>query len=265
MADDILIQENRQSAGIVEDMSLIPLGEFLMGSNDGGDFERPLHKVFLDAYYLDITPVTNEQFASFVAATGYRTTAEHSEDSAQMPGAVQMQVAASWRTFATPERKDHPVICVSWYDAVVFAHWAGKRLPTEAEWEKASRGRLEGRLFPWGDSPADDTRANMNGVNPTRQLPPPTTPVKSFPPNGYGLYDMAGNVWEWCSDWYEDGYYTLSPERNPLGPELGQLRVRRGASWNVREDFRLRCANRGAMPPGSFWPNIGFRCAKSVN
>jgi formylglycine-generating enzyme required for sulfatase activity len=244
-------------------MVLIPAGEFSMGSDDGSEVEQPVHRVYVDAYYLDATPVTNDQFADFVRATGYRTTAERLESIVQAQEGGFQSSGPSWRTCATDDRQDHPVIYVSWYDADAYARWVGKRLPTEAEWEKAARGGLEGRRFSWGDE-SPDGRANWKLAQNEPLASPPTKSVFSFPPNGYGTYDMAGNVWEWCGDWYFDPYYVISPRENPKGPERGQYRVRRGASWNVREDFRLRCANRGAMLPDCFWPNLGFRCALSA-
>ncbi len=256
--------ETKAPAGMV----LIPTSDFLMGSDNGSEVEKPVHRIHVEAFYLDATPVTNRQFAAFVEATGYRTTAERLEKIVQMQeGGVQLaeQLAGiSWRTFATPDRQDHPVIYVSWHDAEAYAKWSGKRLPTEAEWEKAARGGLEGKLFPWGDEAPGEGFANWNRAQKDPQAVPPTTPVASFQSNGYGLHDMAGNVWEWCADWYLDPYYVLSPSENPKGPERGQYRVRRGASWNIREDFRLRCSNRGAMLPDRAWPNLGFRCAMSV-
>jgi formylglycine-generating enzyme required for sulfatase activity len=246
-------------------MVLIPAREFLMGSSEGSEFEKPVHRVYLDAYYLDETPVTNAQFAAFVEATGYQTTVERETSRRAMSPDVetpaQMQ---TWRSCATSDRQAHPVVLVSWDDAAAYAQWAGKRLPTEAEWEKAARGTFVGKLFPWGDDRAGETHTHWNQLQQPSDSVPPTAPVASFPPNQYGLYDMAGNVWEWCADWYANDYYTASPAHNPPGPADGQFRVRRGASWNVREEFRLRCANRGAMPPDKCWPNMGFRCAMSI-
>jgi sulfatase modifying factor 1 len=244
-------------------MVLIPEGSFLMGSEEGSEFEKPVHDVHLDAYYMDATPVTNAQFAAFVEATGYRTTAERLERILTIQEGGAQSPEASWRTFATRGREDHPVTYVSWYDASAYAKWVGKRLPTEAEWEKAARGGVEGKRFPWGDESPGDGRANWNRRQ-SEDEPTPTLPVRSFPPNGYGMYDMVGNVWEWCADWYVDPYYVVSEARNPKGPDVGEYRVRRGASWNVREDFRLRCSNRGAMLPDRAWPNLGFRCAASA-
>lgn len=244
-------------------MVLIPGGSFLMGSEEGSEFEKPVHAVHLDAYCIDATPVTNAQFAAFVEATGYRTTADRLERILSLQeGGVQVP-EISWRTFATPGREEHPVIYVSWYDASAYAKWVGKRLPTEAEWEKAARGGGEDKRFPWGDEPPGEGRANWNRRQ-SEGEPPPTSPVRSFPPNSYGLYDTVGNVWEWCADWYVDPYYVVSEARNPKGPDVGEYRVRRGASWNVREDFRMRCSNRGAMLPDRAWPNLGFRCVASA-
>lgn len=253
-----LIQESLPNGNIaiVEDMVLIPAGSFLMGSESGSEFEKPVHGVYLDAYLIDATPVTNAQFEAFVKATGYCTTAEEREK-------LEPSEKPSWRTFASSDRKEHPVVCVSWYDAVAFAKNVGKRLPTEAEWEKAARGSLENRLFPWGDEQPAEGRTNWNQVQ-NGQSAPPTSAVRTYAPNKFGIYDISGNTWEWCEDWYMNEYYASSPDKNPRGPGVGHFRVRRGASWNVREAFRLRCANRGAMPPDSFWPNIGFRCARDL-
>jgi formylglycine-generating enzyme required for sulfatase activity len=242
---------------------MIPAGDFLMGSEEGSEVEKPVHRVYLDAYFMDSTPVTNAQFAEFTAATGYGTTAERLERIVNLQEGDSVETAKSWRTFATPERDNHPVIFVSWLDADAYARWATKRLPTEAEWEKAARGGLDRKRFPWGDE-ITDHGANWGKTQSGPEAMPPTTPISMFPPNDYGLYDMVGNVWEWCADWYFDPYYEISPEENPAGPDGGQYRVRRGASWNIRESFRLRCANRGAMPPDRFFANLGFRCARTV-
>lgn len=229
------------------DMVRVPGGDFVMGS-DEGEAEGPAHVVAVDEFWMDKTPVTNRDFACFIENTGYVTTATADKRS-------------DWKTYAQPGRERHPVVLVSWHDAQAYALWANKRLPTEAEWEKAARGGLEGRQFPWGDSlPTHETacwdRAHKGGELPTR-------PVGSYRPNGFGLFDMVGNVWQWCADWYSDDAYGPERRENPRGPLTGTYRVRRGASWNVREAFRLRCANRGAMPPDSYHPNLGFRCVVS--
>ena len=235
-----------------EEMILIPAGDFQMGGFDSGcaAAELPLHVVSIDAFLMDATPVTNREFASFVSQTGYKTLSE-------LSGSVD-----TWRTYATEDREAHPVVLVSWDDANEFARFAGKRLSTEAEWEKAARGGRADSLYPWGnEEPADNVcwQGAKAGV-----VIPATSEVASFQANGYGLYDMAGNVWEWCGDWYDDHYYGSSPFNNPQGPDSAENKVRRGGAWNVRESFRLRCSNRGAMVPSQAWKNLGFRCAKSV-
>lgn len=233
-------------------MVLIPAGVFSMGSLSGSSVEKPVHEVYLDDFYIDAAPVTNAEFAKFVEATNYQTTAETLEQTGEQK---------TWKDFAFAGRENHPVVLVSWEDAAAYAKWAGKRLPTEAEWEKAARGGLKRMSFPWGDTSPNEKHTNWNQVLQDLAATPPTTAIKSFSPNDYGVYEMTGNVWEWCADWYADNYYSISPADNPQGPEQGIYKVRRGASWNVREDFRLRCANRGAMSPEKVWTNLGFRCA----
>jgi formylglycine-generating enzyme len=242
-------------------MVLIPAGTFMMGSIGWGEFEIPVHEVYLDDFWMDETPVTNRDFARFVSETGYRTDAERAGAAwGYGSGAFSEVRRLSWHTYATPDREDHPVVLVSWNDSLAYCRWTEKRLPTEAEWEKAARGPLREKLYPWGDTYPDGTQANFAG-KPSEV--PPTTRVKQFPPNGFGLYDTVGNVWQWCADWYADDYYRVSPRENPPGPASGSNRVRRGGSWNVIQPFRLRCANRGAMPPSAVAPNIGFRCVRS--
>jgi sulfatase modifying factor 1 len=241
-------------------MVTIPAGEFQMGSNDGGDFEQPVHTVWLDEFKIDTHPVTNRQFAEFIAETGYVTTAEQKGSAwGYQDGAFDDIKNLSWKAYATETRQDHPVVLVSWHDANAFAEWAAKRLPTEAEWEKAARGSLRGQAYPWGD---DEAMESLAGYNRASEEIPPTSEVGQFPANGYGIHDMVGNVWQWCSDLYDAGYYQRSPGRNPRGADIGEFRCRRGASWNVIQTFRLRCANRGAVLPETTVPNMGFRCAK---
>jgi sulfatase modifying factor 1 len=230
-------------------MVLIPAGPFLMGGIDGGSGEMPQHEVTLSPYKIDQSPVTNAQFSLFVADSGHVT------------GAERQGKGSLWMKYTCADRDNHPVVCVWWEDALAYANWAGKRLPTEAEWEKAARGGLVGKQYPWGDAPPAD-QCNWNRV--CKEFSLPTSAVLEFPPNGYGLYDMSGNVWEWCLDWYADEYYLSDCSVDPQGPSSGAYKVRRGASWNVREAFRLRCANRGAIPQDSSHPNVGFRCALSV-
>jgi formylglycine-generating enzyme required for sulfatase activity len=227
-----------------EGMALIPAGEFQMGNNDGSDDEKPVHTVYLDAFYLDVSPVTNAQYRNFIEATGHPEPRYWNDKKFNQP--------------------NQPVVGVTWYDAMTYAQWAGKRLPTEAEWEKAGRGGLVGKMYPWGDEQPDDKKANYDG-----NWGKPT-PAGDYPKNGYGLHDMAGNVWEWCLDEYQDHFYQNSPRDNPLAgqnrPELltnykniQTSRVLRGGSWGVDPDYiRVACRNR--YDPDYRNNYIGFRC-----
>ena len=219
------------------EMVQISASEFLMGSGNGKDDEKPVHRIYLDAFYMDRYEVTNARYKKFMDATGHRSPL-HWDDS----------------RYNAP---NHPVVGVNWYDAQAYAKWAGKRLPTEAEWEKAVRGGLTGKKYPCGDKLAQDA-ANCNGAS-KRDEWKYTAPVGSFSPNGYGLYDMAGNVREWCADWYDS--YSSSPQNNPTGPGSGAWRVLRGGSWRCHDDC-LRCANRYAYFPSETCNLIGFRCAQ---
>jgi formylglycine-generating enzyme required for sulfatase activity len=220
-------------------MVLIPAGGFLMGSpiGEGEDNEYPQHRIYLDDFFIDKYEVTNAQYEKFVKDTGY-------------------QSEGDWRKYFLPGKENHPVVNVSWNDAAAYARWAGKRLPTEAEWEKAAHGALEGVQYPWGDY-IDRSKANYvdSGYMTTQ-------PVGSYPANGYGLFDMAGNIWEWCSDWYEPDYYTRSAPRNPSGPNTGTNRVFRGGAWaSITDSLRVACRNRAK--PSDWYFYLGFRCAKS--
>jgi formylglycine-generating enzyme len=254
-----------QSRVPLADMNLIPAGPFTIGASGWGDSEAPVHQVVLQSYWIDKNPVTNAAFQVFVNETGYLTSAERKGSAWGFQNDKATQInGLNWRTYAGIGRENHPVILVSWFDAKAYAEWAGKRLPTEAEFEKAARGGLDDKMYPWGNESPDSLRCNM-----ARRFTdaPPTTPIQSFPPNGYGLYDMCGNVWNWCEDWFAEDYYAqYSAHKNPahphLGPESGATKVRRGGSWNVIQAFRLRCSNRGAYLPADCSINIGFRCAK---
>jgi formylglycine-generating enzyme len=242
-------------------MAFIPAGPFAMGTEEGGEFESPVHEVDLNGFWMDETPVTNHQFERFVHQTGYQTDAECSGSAwGYRDGGYRLIAGLSWRVYGAAGRENHPVVLVSWFDATAYCTWAGKRLPTEAEWEKAAQGGSSRRLYPWGAESPDGTQSNF-AKEPAAI--PPTTAVGQFPPNEYGLYDMVGNVWQWCLDCYGEGYYSTGPRTNPIGPESGPTRVRRGGSWNVIQPFRLRCSNRGAAMPSACAPNIGFRCARS--
>ncbi len=256
-------------------MVRIPAGEFEMGSATADDprDERPLHRVYLDEYLIDKYEVTNHQFEKFVTETGYKTEAEKAGVGwyfvTQTPK-WEARKGISWRTFFTPERKDHPVVLVSWNDARAYCDWAGKRLPTEAEWEKAARGTGT-RTFPWGEEPPD--AGGVNRVNWGRGMRREdllrdgyehTAPVGTFPAGSspYGCMDMAGNAQEWCNDWYDPDYYSTSRTtgRNPAGPDSGSARVLRGGSAYSQTN-ELRCADRFFCPPAAAYDIIGFRSA----
>ena len=201
--------------------------------------ETPQHTVYLDAFYIDKYEVTNAQYGEFMAATGHSP-------------------PPFWNNelFNQPEK---PVMSVTWENAKAYADWAGKRLPTEAEWEKAARG-TDGRIWTWGNE-WDASKLNANDVG-TIEGFVYTSPVGSFPQgvSPYGVHDMAGNVWEWCEDWYDENYYSYGPKTNPKGPAYGENHVLRGGDWSMNNDF-TRCPSRVGISPGSM--PTGFRCAKS--
>ena len=271
----------------------VPGASFLMGAAGAVayevDGEGPIHAVELTPYRIAATCVTNHDFTSFVDATGYVTDAERfgwsfvfagllpddfeaTRAVAQTPWWRQVH-GADWRHPEGPqsdlaERGRHPVIHVSWSDAVAFCAWSGARLPTEAEWERAARGGLEGAVFPWGDELAPDGRHMMNvfqGTFPSVDTGDDgwigTAPVDAYEPNGYGVYNMTGNVWEWCSDWYAPGYYRHSARRDPPGPTSGTNRVLRGGSYLCHASYcrRYRVAARSSNTPDSSAGNVGFR------
>jgi iron(II)-dependent oxidoreductase len=235
-------------------MVLIPEGEFLMGSGDKDDTlydEHPLHKVYLDAFWIDCYEVTNRLYKRFVDETGHRVplvNAEWAKPYNWIDGSYP------------PEKDDCPVVLVSWEDATAYAAWAGKRLPTEAEWEKAARGGLEQTLYPWGHK-IKETHANYFTTITSKNI---MKPVGTFLPNLYGIYDIVGNVWEWCYDWYDATYYRVSPYKNPQGPPQSFYRVFRGGAWINREE-QLRCSERARNVPDYCSYIIGFRCALSSN
>ena len=212
----------------------IPPGQFSMGSGAGNRDERPAHLVEVEGFYLDRCPVTNAQYAAFVAATGYRPR--------------QWKPVQGGRGMAA--------VNLSWEEARLYAEWAGKRLPTEAEWEKAARG-LDGRAYPWGNA-FDPRRASVLGNDYNR-----VSPVGHFSAGAspYGALDMAGNVWEWVADWYAPDYYGRSPAQHPRGPEQGEHRVLRGGAWICHPRY-LRCSQREHQPPAHCSRFVGFRCAQ---
>ena len=265
------------------------------------DGEGPAHAVKLAAFYLDVTCVTNEQFNAFVNATGYKTESERFGwsfvffghlSAKQQATAVRLRVlgsewwcrvdGATWRHPEGPgshikQRWAHPVVQVSWSDAVAYATWAGKRLPTEAEWEYAARGGLAQKRFPWGDELEPEGRHRMNvwqGVFPTVNTEADghfgPAPAKSYRANGYGLYQMTGNVWEWCADWFDAATYRHNargqPCVNPTGPGTGDRRVMRGGSYLCHASYcnRYRTDARSSNTPDSATTNLGFRCARDA-
>jgi formylglycine-generating enzyme required for sulfatase activity len=238
------------------DMALIPAGPFQMGSPNGELDEAPVHPVYLSSFYMDRNLVTNAEYAEFLNTFGNRV--EEGKKWLDNVGPLSSWLCKirekNGRFTVKRGYENHPVIKVSWYGARAYARWQGKRLPTEAEWEKAARGGLEGQTFVYGTS-LTNREANVGGFR-------STTPVGYYPPNELGLYDMVASVWQWCSDWYDPEYYRRSPGRDPAGPESGSLKVLRGGSWFHRESWRV--ANRLADDPLSrnFCFVTGFRCAK---
>ncbi|REK19637.1 MAG: formylglycine-generating enzyme family protein [Planctomycetota bacterium] len=292
-------------------MVWVPGGRYWMGDNEFSD-ARPEHLVEVDGFWMDQHEVTNAEFAEFVEATGYRTVAEIPPSPDDFPTVPPADLKAGSIVFTPPEhpvpltnhfawwsyvpgadwrhpegpestiegREDHPAVHISFKDAQAYADWAGKRLPTEAEWEFAARGGLDRQPFCWGEElqPGDDWLANIwQGNFPTENTESDgyrtTAPVESFEPNAYGLHEMAGNVWEWCADWYRPDYYYHSPAKNPPGPKTSHdpqepglpKRVQRGGSFMCSDLYcvRYRPGTRGKGEVTSAAGHVGFRCVKS--
>ena len=229
------------------EMALIPAGSFEMGDskNEPEDWmkrSRPVHRVELDAFYMDVREVTVGQFREFVNQSGYSYN-KWNDVTQYSPG------------------DEYPMVLVNWDDATAYAEWAGKRLPTEAEWEYAARGGLIGKRYPWADEISHDD-ANFDGTG-GKDKWEFSAPVGSFEANEYGLCDMAGNVFEWCADWYGSDYYSNSPAKNPPGPGTGKYRVLRGGSWSNITSL-LRVANRLFDTPNNRTYSNGFRCVSGL-
>jgi formylglycine-generating enzyme required for sulfatase activity len=295
-----------------EGMVWVPAGTFWMGSPDTFADAKPVHEVQMSGFWMDRTEVTNAQFARFVEATGHVTLAEQEPDPKDFPGAPPEKLVpgsvvfrppadavpldnhlqwweyvagADWRHPEGPGsnlvgRENHPVVHVCWHDAVAYAEWAGKRLPTEAEWEYAARGGLDRKRFVWGDDfrPSGQWQANIwQGQFPNQNSVEDgfigTSPVASYPANGFGLHDMSGNVWEWCADWYRPDTYRPARQRDPKGPETSydpqepgmDKRVQRGGSFLCSDQYclRYRPAGRGKGAPDTGNSHVGFRCVRS--
>jgi formylglycine-generating enzyme len=288
----------RTSEGSTEGMIRLDGGSFLMGTNStegfAADGEGPVREVAVDPFYVDAAPVTNAQFEEFTRATGYRTEAERFgwsfvfrghlpensliEDTVLTANWWSKVAGAMWDRPEGPDtnveaRGDYPVTQISWNDAAEFARWAGKRLPTEAEWEFAARGGLEQKTFPWGDELVPDGRHMCNvwqGEFPVHDSAEDgyagTSPVRAFPANGYGLFSASGNTWEWCADWFHASFHLVGERGNPAGPAFGQSRVMKGGSYLCHDSYcnRYRLAARTKNTPDSSATNVGFRCVRDV-
>jgi formylglycine-generating enzyme required for sulfatase activity len=235
-------QEKPELAQPVEgSMAVVPAGEFMMGSPTGDSDEQPAHNVYVETFFMDKYEVTVGQYAAFLQAKG-------------------IDPPSDWKTMNQSVHQKRPVANVDWADAFAYCKWAGKRLPTEAEWEKAARG-TDDRLYPWGNEAPTPLHANFgkSDWNNHGVLAPIGTFEASKSP--YGMYDMAGNVWEWVNDWYDYNYYKTSPSQNPAGPSSGGTKVIRGGAWNSNPRA-MRSANRSLISPTDQGLD-GFRCAKT--
>lgn len=273
-------------------------GNFMMGTDDKEGFpadgEGPVREITLDSFYIDATTVTNENFKDFIEDTHYKTDAERFGWSFVFYGLLpevilqshpQVAAHAPWwcaingATWDHPEGKesnllekmDHPVVHVSWNDAMAYCQWSGKRLPTEAVWEYAARGGLVQKKFPWGDelTPGGAHRCNIwqghfPDYNSLEDGYLGTAPAKSFKPNDFGLYNMSGNVWEWCNDWFSPDFHQRDTRVNPQGPSEGNAKVIRGGSFLCHHSYcnRYRVAARTSNTPDSSSSNTGFRCVR---
>jgi formylglycine-generating enzyme len=301
LSQQMSVERRLVRAGSTEGMVKLDGGKFLMGTEDKEGFpadgEGPVREVTLDPYYIDATPVTNAQFAEFIQATGYKTESERFGWSFVFQGHIpeakyrktvddtvaglQWWCKVNGADWAHPEgpdtnykdRLDTPVTQVSWNDAAAYAAWAGKRLPTEAEWEYAARGGLEQKIYPWGDELTPQGRHLCNiwqGEFPHSDLGEDgftaPAPVRSFPPNGYGIYSIVGNAWEWANDWFEPFWHLSATRTNPVGPPNGSQKAMRGGSYLCHKSYcnRYRNAARTKNTPDSATTNITFRCVRDT-
>ncbi|WP_408007652.1 formylglycine-generating enzyme family protein [Pseudalkalibacillus sp. A8] len=284
-----------------EGMVFLDGGTFIMGTDSRGGFlkdgEGPAREVSLNPFYVDIHAVTNRQFKAFIDSTGYVTEAEKfgwsfvfhhfiaekvwAKKPQRVPN-IPWWIAVEGADWRQPEGPGstvedwlaHPVVHVSWNDAQAYCEWAGKRLPTEAEWEYAARGGLEQKTYAWGDDLIVNGKHQCNiwqgefpNKNTARDGYKGTAPVDAYDPNGFGLYNVCGNVWEWCSDWFSPRYHLESTNTNPTGPVSGQVKSMRGGSYLCHKSYcnRYRVAARSSNSPDSSTGNIGFRCVADVD
>ena len=281
--------------GVASELLTLPGGRFRMGTDDDrfpADGEGPIREVEVGGFEIAPTAVTTAEFADFVSATAYTTIAEREgwsfvfggllpDDFPPTRGVVGAEwwravEGADWRHPEGPqsdldERGDHPVVHVSWLDAMAYAEWVGGRLPTEAEWEYAARGGLDQAIYAWGDelTPDGTHRCNIwQGVFPVDNSLDDgwlgTSPVRAFAANAFGLHDVAGNVWEWCADWFDPVFHVEGQRRDPVGPQVGQQRVIRGGSYLCHDSYcnRYRVGARSSNSPDSSTGNMGFRIAR---
>jgi formylglycine-generating enzyme len=257
------------------DFASVPAGSFVMGSDAGAADERPEHTVHLDAFRIGVSHVTQAQYARFVREARYRAPTVDDLPVVVRAGGLDREQAFrslgnayAWNESEPPPNlRDHPVTLVRWEDADAYCQWLSGimgrtvRLPTEAEWEKAARGGLERERYPWGDR-LDVEHANFLD-DPALKMRHGTRTCRSYAPNGYGLYDMSGNAWEWVHDWYDPAYYASSPRANPPGPATGQFRIVRGGGWLSTDAAMLTCSHRHQVPADTYSYGIGFRVAYS--
>jgi formylglycine-generating enzyme required for sulfatase activity len=287
----------RLTSGSAEGMIRLDGGTFLMGTDTEEGFpadgEGPVREVTIDPILIDAGPVTNHHFREFVDATGYATEAERFGWSFVFRGHIPSELidrhvpdlnwwckvnGAAWLHPEGPDtniesRGDYPVVHVSWNDAVAYCAWAGKRLPREAEWEYAARGGLERKLYPWGDELTPEGRHLCNiwqGDFPQHDTGEDgytaPAPARAFPPNGFGLYGITGNTWEWCADWFHPSWHVTATRVNPVGPSAGSAKLMKGGSYLCHRSYcnRYRVAARTSNTPDSSTTNIGFRCVRDI-
>jgi sulfatase modifying factor 1 len=249
-------------------LARIPPGDFFMGAADAQEDERPVHRVFISEFFIGRFPVTHDEYLRFVRATGHPPPGIR-----DLPLVARGDRESIFRELAgpytwddhqpPPGRGGHPVVLIRYDDALAYCRWLSEasgrfvRLPSEAEWEKAARGGADGLKYPWGNE-IDSSRA-VYLTDPVTKRQQGTRPTGTYPPNGYGLYDACGNVWEWTSDWYSAEYYGLGELRDPRGPASGSLRMVRGGSWVNQDVSMLRCAYRHKVPPDTYAYSVGFR------